>query len=121
MELQINVGSPQLTDLQMKRSCTNHEEHQEDYFSPSIPFVSDFDVKVVDDEGNDIFQNLFQDQIVDYSMQKPSGFYYDVPVFDKYSDDEENFKDLLSNEISSSSTYQQRYDQKCMQAMVNEL
>ena len=96
MELQINEGNPQLSVLQMEGSCSNHEEHQEDYLSSSIPFVSDFDVEVVDDEeDNDIFQNLFQDQSVNFSMQKPSGFYSYFPVFDKYSDDEEDFKDLL--------------------------
>jgi hypothetical protein len=79
----------------------------------------DFDVKAVDDEeDNDIFQNMFQDQIVDFSMQKSSRFYYDFPVFDKYSDDEEDFKDLLSYEISSNPIYQLRDDQKSMNAMV---
>jgi hypothetical protein len=51
-------------------------------------------------------------------MQKPLGFYSDFPVFDKYSDDEEDFKDLLSNEISSNPIYQLRDDQKSMNAMV---
>jgi hypothetical protein len=121
MELQINEGNPQLSVLQMEGSCNNHEEHQEDYLSSSIPFVSDFDVKAVDDEeDSDIFQNLFQDQSVDFSMQKPSGFYSDFPVFDKYSDDEEDFKDLLSNEISSNPTYQLKDDQKSMNAMVED-
>jgi hypothetical protein len=86
---------------------------------PEECLVFYFDVKAVDDEeDSDIFRNLFQDQIADFSMQKPSGFYSDFPVFDKYSDDEEDFKDLLSNEISSNPIYQLRDDQKSMNAMV---
>jgi len=118
MEIQTNEGNPQFSVLQMEGSCNNHEEHHEDYLSSSIPFVSDFDVD--DEEDNDIFQNLFQDQSVDFSMQKPSGFYSDFLVFDKYSDDEEDFKDLLSNEISSNPTYQLKDDQKSMNAMVED-
>ena len=35
----------------------------------------DFDLKVVDDEEySDIFRNLFQDQIVDFSMQNLQDF-----------------------------------------------
>jgi hypothetical protein len=121
MELQINEGNPPLSVLQMEGSCSNHEEHEEDYISSFIPFVSDFDVKVVDDEeDSDIFQNLFQDQSANFSMQKPSGFYSDFPVFDKYSDDEKDFKDLLSNEISSNPSYQLKDDQKIMNAMVED-
>jgi hypothetical protein len=61
---------------------------------------------------------MFQDQIADFSMQKPSRFYSDFPVFDKYSDDEEDFKDLLSNEISSNPIYQLRDEHKSMNAMI---
>ena len=53
----------------------------------------------------------------------PLGFYLDVPIFDEYSDDEENFKfyeGMLTNGISSSSTFQQGYDQQCMHAMVDD-
>ena len=49
-ELQTGVGSPQLSVLRMEENNTSHKEHQEDYFSSSAPFVSVFDVKVVDDE-----------------------------------------------------------------------
>ena len=51
-------------------------------------------------------------------MQKPSGFYSNFPIFNKYSDDEEDFKDLLSYEISSNPIYQLRDDKKSMNAMV---
>jgi hypothetical protein len=50
-------------------------------------------------------------------------FYPDVPIFDKYSDEEEDFKvyeGLLTTRISSSSTFQQRDDQKCMHVVVND-
>jgi hypothetical protein len=60
-------------------------------------------------------------------MQKyssfPLGFYPDVPIYDEYSDDEKEFKvyeGLLTNGISSSSTFQQRDDQQCMHAMVDD-
>jgi hypothetical protein len=53
-------------------------------------------------------------------MQKyssfPLGCYPDVPIFEKYSDEEDEFKiykGLLTNGISSSSTFQQRDDQQC--------
>jgi hypothetical protein len=70
---------------------------------------------------------MFQNHIVDDYMQKysslPLGFYPDVPIFDKYSDDEEDFKvyeGLLTNGISSSSNFQQGDDQQCMHAMVDD-
>ena len=59
-------------------------------------------------------------------MQKyssfPLGFYPNAPIFDKYSDKEEEFKVnqcLLTNGITSSSTFQQRNDQQCVHAMVD--
>jgi hypothetical protein len=51
-------------------------------------------------------------------MQKSSGFYSDFPVFNEYSDDEEDFKYLSSNEISSNPIHQLRDDKKRMNAMV---
>jgi hypothetical protein len=71
--IEINEDSLQLLDLQMEGSCNNHEEHQKDYFTPSEPFVSDFDIKTTyDEEEGDIFPNLFQDQIADFSIHKSS-------------------------------------------------
>jgi hypothetical protein len=73
-----------------------------------------------------LFQNVSK-YIADNYMQKssslPLGLYLDVPIFDKYSDDEEDFKvyeGLLTNGISSSSTFQQEEDQQCMHAMVDD-
>jgi hypothetical protein len=89
---------------------------------PEERLVFEDDVKAADDEeDNDIFRNLFQDQIVDFLMQKSSGFYSDFPVFDEYSDDEKDLKDLLSNEISSNPFHQLRDDQKRMNAMVENI
>ena len=60
-------------------------------------------------------------------MQKLSSrsleFYHDVPIFDKYSDEKEYFKvceDLSTYGISSSSTFQQRDDQKCLHPVVDD-
>jgi hypothetical protein len=57
-------------------------------------------------EQGDIFPNLFQDFIVDTSIQEASslslGSYLDAPIFDQYSDEEEDFKiceDLLSTKF----------------------
>jgi hypothetical protein len=129
--LNSHVATPAYTDLQHPHSLEYlvdsvlfHEKEVVVMFNhpeECLVFENDldFDVKAADDEeDNDIFRNLFQDQIADFSMQKPSGFYSDFPVFDKYSDDEEDFKDLLSNEISSNPIYQLRDDQKSMNAMV---
>ena len=70
-----------------------------------------------DEEHADIFPNLFQDPIADNFMQEPSSlsleFYQDVPIFDKYNDEEEYFevyKGFLTTRFSSSSTFQQRDD-----------
>jgi len=78
-----------------------------------------------DELHGDIFSNLFQDLIVDNSMQESSSLsleiFSDVPIFDKYSDEEEDFKScegLLTTRISSSPTFQQRDDQRCMQIVV---
>ena len=75
----------------------------------------------------DIFSNLFQDPIVDDSMQEYSSLsleiVLDVPIFDKYGDEEEDFKSwegLLTTKISSSPTFQQRDDHRCMHVVVNE-
>jgi hypothetical protein len=50
-------------------------------------------------------------------------FDHDVPIFDKYSDEEEDFKfcgDLFASGISLSSTFQQKDDQQCMHVMIDE-
>jgi hypothetical protein len=80
-----------------------------------------------DEEEGVVVSNMFQNHIVDDYMQKysslPLGFYPDVPIFEKYSDDEEDFKvyeGLLTNGISSSSTFQQEEDQQCNYAMVDD-
>jgi hypothetical protein len=71
---------------------------------------------------------MFQNHIVDDYMQKssslPLGFYPDDPIFEKCSDDEEDFKvyeGLLTNGIPSNSTFQQKEDQQCNYAMVDEI
>ena len=97
-------------------------EQQEYYISPYEHVVSNYD-----EEQGDIFPNLFQDPIADNSMHESSSlsleFDHDVPIFDKYSDEEEDFKfcgDLFASGISLSSTFQQKYDQQCMHAMVDD-
>jgi hypothetical protein len=71
-----------------------------------------------DEVKGDIFSNIFHDPIADDSMQESLSLsleiVLDVPIFDKYSDDEEDFKScegLLTTKISSSPTFQQRDDQ----------
>jgi hypothetical protein len=140
MSIEISKGSPQFSDLQIKERCSYHEkqdfmepsnlqlEHQEDSLSPYVYFVSNFDGNTDNDEEEGyIFPNLFQDHIVDNSMQESSslllGFDPDIPIFNKYSDEEEDFKvykGLLTNEISSSSTLHQRVDKKCMRVMTDD-
>jgi hypothetical protein len=128
--LNSHVATPGYTDMQHPHSLEDlvdsflfHEKELDVMFNHPEEYLVfendlDFDLKVVDDEEySDIFRNLFQDQIVDFSMQKPSGFYSDFLVFDKYSDDEEDFKYFLSNEISSNPIYQLRDDQKSMNFM----
>jgi hypothetical protein len=113
-------GSSQFPDLQIKGSCSNHEEqdfqglynlqleHQEDPPSPYEYVVSNYDK-----EQGDIFPNLFQDFIVDTSIQEASSLslrsYLDAPIFDQYSDKEEDIEiceGLLSTRFSSGSTFQ---------------
>ena len=96
-------GSSQFPELQIKGSYSNHEEL-----------------------GN-IFPNLFQDLVADNLMQESSSlslaFYHDIPIFDKYRDEEEYFKvyeDLSTYGISSSSNFQQRYDKKCVHPVVDD-
>ena len=64
---------------------------------------------------------MFHDPIVDTSIQEASSLslrsYLDAPIFDQYSDEEEDVKiceDLLFTQISSSSSFQQRDDKKCV-------
>ena len=95
-------GSPHFSDLQIRGSCNNHKE-----------------------QGY-IFPDLFSDFIADPAIQEASslslGSYLDAPRFDQYSDEEEHVKvceDLLSTKISSSSSFQQRDDQKCVHDMID--
>jgi hypothetical protein len=95
-------GSPHFPDLQIRGSCSNHKEQ------------------------GDIFPDLFQDFIVDPAIQEASslslGAYLDTPIFDQYSDEEEDVKaceDLLFTQISSSSSFQQRDDKKCVHAVID--
>jgi hypothetical protein len=115
-------------ELDFHRSSIFQEEQLKDSLSAYVPFVPNFDGKVGDDEEEgDVISDLFRIPIVDNSLQKssslPLGFYPDVPIFDKYSDDEEYFKfyeGLLTNGISSSSNFQQGDDQQCNYAMVDD-
>jgi len=88
--------------LQIRGSCSNHKE-----------------------QGN-IFPDLFSDFIVDPAIQEASslslGSYLDASWFDQYSDKEKYVKvceDLLSIKISSSSSFQQRDDQKCVHDLID--
>jgi hypothetical protein len=88
--------------LQIRGSCSNHKE-----------------------QGN-IFLDLFSHFIVDPAIQEASslslGSYLDAPTFDQYSDEEEDVKvceDLLSTKISSSSSFQQRDDPKCVHDVID--
>jgi hypothetical protein len=74
-------------------------------------------------QGDVIQNHIADDYMQKYSSSLPLGLYPDVPIFDKYSDDEEDFKvyeGLLTNGISSSSNFQQGDDQQCMHAMVDD-
>ena len=92
-----------------------------------MPIASNLDEKDnSDEEEGDVISNLFRSHIVDNPMHKsssfPLGFYPNAPIFDKYSDKEEEFKVyqwLLTNGITSSSTFQQKNDQQCVHAMVD--
>ena len=103
MTIEINQASSQFPDLQIKGSCSNHEEpyfqglsnlqleHQEDIPSPYEYVASNYDKEL----GN-IFPGLFQNFIVD------------TPIFDQYSDEEEDVKiceDPWFTQISSSSSF----------------
>jgi len=97
----------------LQRSSISKDEHQEEYLSPYVLVASNLNEKGdYDEEEGDIFPNLFQDHIADNYMQKYSSFplrcYPIVPIFDKYSDEEDEFKiykGFLTNGISSSSTF----------------
>jgi hypothetical protein len=137
--IEISKGSSQLPDLQTKGSCPNHEEQDfqktsnlqegqpEDYISPYVLYMSTSNEKDEYDEvKGDIFSNLFQDPVADDSMQESSSLsleiVLDVPIFDKYSDEEEDFKScegLFTTKISFSPMFQQRDDQRCMHVVVN--
>jgi hypothetical protein len=96
-------GSIQFPDLQIKGSCSNHEErdcrglynlqleHQKNSPSPYEYVVSNYD-----EEQGDIFPNLFQEPIADTFIQRYSslslGSYLYAPTFDQYSDKEEDLK-----------------------------
>jgi hypothetical protein len=95
-------GSPHFPDLQIRGSCSNHKEQ------------------------GDIFPGLFQDFIVDSAIQKASslslGSYLDTPIFDQYNDEEEDVKvceDLLFTQISSSSSFHERDDKKCVHVVID--
>ena len=119
MTIEISKAIPKFSDLQTKESGSNHEEqnfkgrsniqleHQED---PPYPY--EYVVSNYDEEQGEIFPNPFHDPIADTSIQESSSlsleFYHDVPIFDKYSDEEEGFKvceDLSTYGISSSPTF----------------
>ena len=79
-----------------------------------------------DEDPANIFPNMFQDPVAYNLMQEYSSlslkFYHDVPIFDKYSDEEEGFKvceNLSTYGISPSPTFQQRDDQKCVYLVVD--
>jgi hypothetical protein len=133
MTTEISEAIPQFSDLQIKESGSNHEEqnfqggsnlqleHQED---PPYPY--EYVVSNYDEEQGEIFPNLFHDPIVDTSIQEASSLslrsYLDAPIFYQYSDEEEDVKiceDLLFTQISSSSTFQQRYDHECVHVVVD--
>jgi hypothetical protein len=84
--------------LQTKGNCSRHEKE--------------------DDEKKSL------DQIADFPMKKSSSppleFDFDFSVFDKYNDDEEDFKDSLTNKISSSPTFHQRNNQPYMHVVFDE-
>jgi hypothetical protein len=126
-------GSPHLPDLQTKGNCNNHEEqnlqglpnlqfeHQKDLLSPYEYSISNYD-----EERGEVFPNLFHDVIVDPAIQEASslslGSYLDPPIFDQYGDEKGNVKvceDLFFIQISSSSSFQQRDDQKYVHVVID--
>ena len=115
------------------KNCSNQEEkdfqglsnlqleHQEDIPSPYEHVASNHDKEI----GN-IFPDLFQNFIVDTSIWEPSylslGSYLDAPIFNQYSDEEEEVKIceyLLFTQSSFSSSFQQRDDKKCVHAVID--
>ena len=101
--MEISKGSPQLSDLQTKRNCTNHkeldlqilsifkEEQQEDNLSPYVTVASNPHEKDnSDEEEGDVISNMFRSYIVDNPMQKysslPLGLHHDALIYDKYND-----------------------------------
>ena len=79
-----------------------------------------------DKELGNIFLDLFQNFIADTAIQDPSslslGSYLNAPIFNKYSDEEEEVKiceDLLFTQSSSSSCFQLRDDKKSVNAMID--
>jgi len=119
----------QLSDLLVKEIYSNHEEadlqrlsnNQKECFSSSISLFLDSDVKIFDDEEDrEIFPNLFQDQVLDFSLQRSSSLpeecYPNSPIYDKYGDEEKDVKfhkGLKTNEIFPSHTYQQCMNTIC--------
>ena len=119
MIIEINQGSSQCPDLQIKESYSNQEEQYfqglsnlqleqlEDIPSPYEHFASNHDKEI----GN-MFPDLFQNFIVDTPIQEPSslslGSYLDSPILSKHNDEEEEVKiceDLLFAQSSSSSSF----------------
>ena len=103
MIIEISRASSQFPYLQIKGSCSNHEEqdfqgisnlqleHQEDLPSPYEYVASNYDK-----EPGNIFPDLFQNLVAD------------TPIFDQCSDEEEDFRifeDSLFTKISSSSSF----------------
>jgi hypothetical protein len=98
-----------------------HLEHQKDLPSPYDYLISNYD-----EERGEIFPNLFHDFIVDPSIQEASslslGSYLYAPIFEQYNDEEGDVKvceDLLFTQIPSSSSFQQRDDQKYMHVVID--
>ena len=114
MPIEISEGNcSSHEELDFHRSSIFKEEQQKESFSSHVPFVLNFDGKVDDEEEEgDVISNMFQNHIAYLYMHKssslPLGLYPNVPIFEKYSDDEEYFKvyeGLLTNGISSSSNF----------------
>ena len=119
--------------MQTKESSSNHEEQNfqgQSNLQPknqeNPPYPYEYVVSNYDEEQGEIFPNMFHDAIVDTSIQEASSLslrsYLDAPVFDQYSDEEEDVKiceDLLFTQISSSSSFQHRDDKKYVHAVID--
>jgi hypothetical protein len=77
-----------------------------------LPYPYEYVVSNYDEEQGEIFSNMFHHPSIDTSLQEASslllGSHLDAPIFDQYSDEEEDVKvceDILFNQISSSSTF----------------